>query len=79
MNEKTVTITESKSCKIDTDCILFQPDCEDCKFEAVSKNSLSELQEKKKAHCNDNPPKTQCDLEFNGDVKCFDNTCTLTP
>ena len=71
--------TEALSCKVDTDCVLFSPDCEDCKFQAVNKNKLTEIRAQKKLECLKNPPKLACDLMFTGEVKCLEAKCAITP
>jgi hypothetical protein len=71
--------TEALSCKIDTDCTLFSPDCEDCKFEAVNKNQLTEISIQKEFACLRNPPKLMCDAMFTGEVKCIEAKCIIVP
>lgn len=70
---------EASSCKMDTDCALFSPDCEDCKFEAVNKNQLTEIRAQKKLECSKNPPKVMCDAMFTGEVKCLEAKCVIIP
>jgi len=71
--------TEALSCKVDTDCALFSPDCEDCKFEAVNKNQLTEIRAQKELECSKNPPKFMCDAMFTGAVKCLEAKCAIVP
>lgn len=70
---------ESLSCKVDTDCALFSPDCADCKLEAVNINQLPEISAQKRLECSKNPPKFMCDVMFTGEVKCLETKCTIVP
>lgn len=64
-------------CEVDSDCVLVQPDCEDCNFAATASAELEEFQSEKRMRCELNPPKVQCDTVFDGSVKCIKNTCQL--
>ncbi len=67
----------SRACVADTDCVLYSPDCEDCKLEAVATSSRTELVTNKEKHCREHPPKYQCDLAPRGVPKCINKMCTI--
>ena len=69
--------TEDKNCSLDNDCVLFQPDCEDCKFDAINKKMLPKYSEVKKDFCSINKPEIMCDIVFTGELKCINNKCTI--
>jgi len=64
-------------CVVNSDCVLVTTDCEDCEFSVVGANELDEFREEKRNRCELNPPEVMCDIVFNGEVKCVDNTCQL--
>ena len=61
----------------DDDCILFNPDCEDCKFKVINKNAESKYIKAKKEFCEINKPELMCDALFDGSIKCIENICSL--
>ena len=69
--------TDMKTCQIDSDCILIQPDCSDCEFDSINKNYLNQFLENKKTYCNKNKPNIMCNSVFNGEIKCIENKCVL--
>jgi len=75
-NAVAVTI-EDKACMYDDDCILLQPDCEDCHFDVINKVHSAKYRTAKANYCKKNPPKTQCDTIFVGTKRCVENICTL--
>lgn len=68
---------DSESCLVDSDCVLIQPDCEDCSFDAINLSQLDTFRVNKRNHCEANPPAIQCDIVFNGSVKCISNQCQI--
>ncbi len=70
-------LSNETTCVVDDDCVLVQPDCEDCKFAAISKNAEDQFRTNKTAQCRLNPPKFQCDATFSGEIKCIENVCQL--
>ncbi len=73
----TSSVNEIDQCVEDSDCVLVQPDCEDCEFAAISTNGLKDFRAEKQNRCELNPSEIMCDLVFNGEVKCVDNYCQL--
>jgi len=73
----TIINPEDKNCNLDNDCVLFQPDCEDCQFDTLNKKILPKYTDAKKEYCSVNKPKTQCDIIFTGSTKCINNICSL--
>lgn len=65
-------------CIADSDCMLVQPDCEDCTFVAIATSEHEVFSVEKQNRCELNPPKVMCDIVFNGEVKCIDNSCQTT-
>ena len=68
----------SMNCKVDTDCVLVQPDCEDCTFDSINKREVSTFQSQKRNRCELNPPTMMCGTVFAGEIKCINNKCQLT-
>jgi len=66
-----------KKCNLDNECVLFQPDCEDCKFDTINKEMLLKYNEAKTDYCSINKPKTMCDSVFIGKLRCINNKCTI--
>ena len=73
----TIINPEDKNCNLDNDCVLFQPDCEDCQFDILNNKTLQKYIDAKKEYCNVNKPKKQCDIVFTGSIKCINNMCSL--
>lgn len=69
---------DSESCRVDSDCVLVQPDCEDCEFAAINADELDAFRVEKGNRCEANPPTIMCDIVFNGEVKCIDYVCRVT-
>lgn len=70
--------SEDKICDTDNDCILFQPDCEDCKYYTLNKDTLARYKKAKYDYCQKNIPKTMCDAMFTGELKCINKSCIIS-
>ncbi len=88
LNQQKITMVEFKegsviidskdqSCNLDNDCILFQPDCEDCNFDVINKKDFSKYTDAKNKYCSINKPEKQCDIIFTGKLQCVSNKCVL--
>lgn len=65
-------------CVVDADCTFVASDCEDCKYEAISKERLQSFLSAKQKFCAVNPPEAVCDMIFTGKVQCIANKCEIT-
>ena len=75
----TATINPNdKNCISDSDCTFVQPDCGDCTFETVNKESLLKYNVAKTEYCSINKPEIMCDSMFDGKLKCRDSKCMIS-
>lgn len=76
---KTEPVQETKAvqCVVDSDCALVSPDCEDCQFAAIGVDEIETFRAEKQSRCELNPPELMCDIVFNGEVKCINNSCQI--
>lgn len=68
---------EVVSCEVDTDCVFFLPDCEDCTVEAIPLSTQADRMTEKQTYCEANPPEAVCDLMITGTPKCVAGSCQI--
>ena len=74
---KAIIKPEDKKCELNKDCVLFQPDCEDCEFDTINSKMLSKYLESKNQNCSIFKPEKMCEVAFMGEIKCINNKCAI--
>ena len=70
-------VSSISQCTVDADCVMVTTDCSDCELAAIAAADQESFLAEKQTQCELNPPETMCDLAFEGEVKCIENTCQL--